>query len=155
MTAPLLAGGRAGICVRACVHARTVPSLLPVPAPLQQGSYVRLLLWQAPRSLPPPPETTLTTHPPTPFLPIPPPLQVLETLAATAYPDKFRMRYPAVKRAYRDLIRWLDPDTWLNDEASPNEEYQVRGGQGRGGAWRLGCGAAASASRPLAVCAFW
>ncbi|KXZ52374.1 hypothetical protein GPECTOR_9g418 [Gonium pectorale] len=52
---------------------------------------------------------------------------VLEALANTQYPDKFRLRYPALKRSLQDLVRWLDRDTWTEatDANSPHREYQT------------------------------
>lgn len=60
--------------------------------------------------------------------------KVLEALAATQYPDKFRLRYPAVRRALKDLMRWLDAASWNDDTASsPHVEYQVRAQGARSG----------------------
>ncbi|KAG2491060.1 hypothetical protein HYH03_010506 [Edaphochlamys debaryana] len=54
--------------------------------------------------------------------------KVLEALASTQFPDKFRLRYPPVKRSLKDLVRWLDKDTWNegNDAVAPaHAEYQT------------------------------
>ncbi|EFJ39749.1 hypothetical protein VOLCADRAFT_121781 [Volvox carteri f. nagariensis] len=53
--------------------------------------------------------------------------EALARMADTQYPDKFRQRYPALNRSLKDLVRWMDKNTWSEaaDAASPHLEYQA------------------------------
>ncbi|PNH09605.1 Inositol 1,4,5-trisphosphate receptor type 2 [Tetrabaena socialis] len=53
--------------------------------------------------------------------------KVLQALAMSQFPERLRMRYPAIKRSLRDLVRWLDRDSWdaSQEGVCPAEEYQM------------------------------
>eukprot|EP00198_Chlamydomonas_reinhardtii_P012135 XP_001701472.1 ryanodine-inositol 1,4,5-triphosphate receptor Ca2+ channel [Chlamydomonas reinhardtii] len=52
--------------------------------------------------------------------------KALAVLGSTQYAIKFKTRHKALKRALRDLVYWLDKDSWADTiDSAPHAEYQA------------------------------